>query len=1112
MESCTQLYIRKIVDSILHNLEQNHSNILFVKHYNTLNINESELAEALEERENCPIFLYHEFSAKYMQSVFEPFLDLIMQLYQDFYSDISLDEFLEHSNVYFQARSVIKSYIEAGICQREEDLIFVEAPYEAQKFIESVCNILTYISKEHTLFLFLNKLHFAEKSTIDLLNEFIKQKPDNIALLANYNEVYNVPEYEKSDWDKMIEYVEVNNMIIDWSLQDGQASESEKIENFDPVTKDLNTYVRLINNMAACVAMEQANHYLEQIHHKFEVEKITIPLKDKITYLQIYTLVSLCLDNTTTALTLCDNISSCIKRTSNPKLKFNCAYLSALTQFRTAQTEQVNKLVQTCFDLAEEIGMEKYVFKARLLDYIIILKGWNNIYSWDVNLIIDNDFAHLAMKYKYYNHLAYIYLFGTCNDIKYFVNGEKGIEEAESFRTGMNLARMLNNEALMIKTWQKNVMMASSYGYFSSVDYFYKKTLEIIEGQNNKFEEANTYNGLGYNRIVSEKFSVANQYFNKALEILYELGNADVIGETLYNMATNAILAHEYYVASNLLTIVIDILNALDEHKLRISNLAKIYGLLVLCNCYLGIEYNAHLYFDKMERALSHMLDLPVTASFYLWDDDMFFYFFTAGLLAKDDDVEKAQQYFDRAKIHLFRSVGNLFFAYYQFAIAQADLYEIQGKHDEAVALLNDALDYCIDHGYEFKAEILHAKLENRPFPHKKIELNLETVTQQQLEALAKRCRIERELREKNKGINFLISWQDLLNKDYSNETDLVQNAMSIIQNNYNIDSALFIEVDKSDPKISYCSKNINIKVDDAKIIVDFFSVYRKEFTTSRFDKTFDDYDQILNIFGKSNIASFVCIPMYNNEILRGVFIAIVKVHDNLLSNIFFFSNNELIIFKFAGMQIIDAVERLNARLEIKAINAKLQKSAVTDLLTGLLNRQGFSKKIEDLSEFSAKQKLQKQETTILYIDLDNFKYCNDTFGHDIGDLMLIKLSDMFTEIVDNKGYIVRYGGDEFVIVLPNSSTDFGVEISKKIYEKIEENGYFIHDISIALKHPVEIDDAHRISCSIGISTADQYNHDEIMECLKRADSALYDIKKGTKHDYKVWTSPSTHE
>lgn len=1105
MESCSQLYIRKIVDSILHNLKQRHNNIIFVKYYNTLNLREPELREAFETQDDDIFFLYHEFSAKYMQGAFEPFLDWIMELYQRFYSDVTIDEFLEKAGVYFQARSVIKSYIETGECQRDEDMIFVECEYEEKRFTESVYNILSYISKEHTLFMLLNKLHFAEQSTIKLLIELVKHNKENIAFLANYNEVYNVPEYTKKDWNTMIDYIDSHNMIVDWSLQDGHASESERVELFDPVPKDLNTYIRLINNMVSCVMIGQANYYLEQIHNKFEVEKITIPLKDKLSYLKLYSTVALCLDNSTTALMLCDNINNSIKKTTSPEEKFSCAYISALAQFKYGQKEVANRYIQKCFDLADEINDEEYGFKAKLLDYIITLHCWKNIYSWDVNLIIDHNFAKDAMKYKYYNHLAYIYLFGTCNDILYFVNGASGIEEAESFKLGMALAKMLNNESLMIKAWQKNVMMASSYGYFSSVDYFYKKTLEIIEGQNNKFEEANTYNGLGYNRIVSEKYDIANEYFNKALAILYELDNPHMVCETLYNMATNAILAHEYYSAITYLTIVIDILEALDEHKLRICNLGKIYGFLVLCNCYLGIEYNANLYFSKLERAVSHMLNKPAESSFYLWDDDMFFYFFTAGLIAKDDNIEKAQKYFDRAKIHLFRSAGNLFFAYYQFAIAQADLYDVQGRHDDAIQILNEALEFCETHSYKFKAEILRAKLEGRPFPHEKIELKLESVTQKQLEAMSRRCRIEHELARKNKGINFLISWQDLLNKDYSTDKELVNNAMNNIQNSYNIDYTLFIEMKNDSPIVSYQSKSLNLTAKDIETITNFFLEYRKEFITSRFDKTFNDYDIILNIFGKINVSSLMCIPMYNNEVLQGVMVAIVKVHENMLSNIYFFGSTELIIFKFAAMQIMDAVERLNAKIEIKAINAKLQKSSVTDLLTGLLNRQGFAKKLEDFSDYSTKQNFEEQETTVLYIDLDNFKYCNDTFGHDIGDLMLKKLSSLFTEIVGEKGYCVRYGGDEFIIVLPDASTEFGISISKQIYTKIEENGYFINDISAALKRPIEIDKEHRISCSIGISTTQKYNQESIMECLRHADSALYDIKKGTKHNFKVW-------
>ena len=97
------------------------------------------------------------------------------------------------------------------------------------------------------------------------------------------------------------------------------------------------------------------------------------------------------------------------------------------------------------------------------------------------------------------------------------------------------------------------------------------------------------------------------------------------------------------------------------------------------------------------------------------------------------------------------------------------------------------------------------------------------------------------------------------------------------------------IEMKNNSPKISYKSKSISLTDKDIQTITNFFLDYRKEFITSRFDKTFDDYDCILNIFGKINVASLMCIPMYINEVLKGVMISIVKVHENLTSNIHFF-------------------------------------------------------------------------------------------------------------------------------------------------------------------------------------------------------------------------------
>ena len=185
MESYSQLYMKKIVDSIIHGLEQRHSSILFVKHYNTLNVPVNAIQEAVNSSSLSIELLYHEFSGAKMQEAYEPFLGWIKQIYFKFYYHIPVSDFLEQAGVYYLARSAFETYILTGKCKRTEDIIVVETSYELKRFAESLSNLFAYVSKEHTLFLVLNRLHLAENSTLTFLTEFIGKTYHNISFLAN---------------------------------------------------------------------------------------------------------------------------------------------------------------------------------------------------------------------------------------------------------------------------------------------------------------------------------------------------------------------------------------------------------------------------------------------------------------------------------------------------------------------------------------------------------------------------------------------------------------------------------------------------------------------------------------------------------------------------------------------------------------------------------------------------------------------------------------------------------------------------------------------------------------------------------------------------------------
>ena len=926
-------------------------------------------------------------------------------------------------------------------------------------------------------------------------------------MLANYNEAYSVPSYTSETWTALVRKIEELNYMLDWNMQDAQTSVNIN-ESFEPVISNFPNYLVLINNMIQTLAIKQAMHYLKTVYNKIVTDKVNLSAKSRAKFYTLYAMAALYDMNITTALMMCDKLKNINNKHPNVIYTFKYHYLLTLCEIYGGQPNLAKKNSEKCMKIAQKSGSDKYIFLAQMLKYIWRLDGWTNSYRWDRTIDGEQltEFINKAMEYKMYDHLAHVLFFGCCNSRENFMDDAQNCEEQESFKKAMSIAKMLKNDRLIISAWMKNVFLAQGYGCFTYVDYYYRKCLEIIEGQNDVFEEASIYNGLGFNRIVSEQFVLANKYFNDALKLFFDQKDTYYVAETLYNMAINAILADKYETAYNYLLYCVKLIKSIKMQRMRVCNMSKLYGMIVYCSYKMGIEYNAHFYLNKMEYVLYHVIHSTDENRFFLWDDDMFFYYFCSGLLEKSDNIEKAQKCFDQAKYHMLRTEGLWFFVYTMFAIEQAELYELQDNPEKAREILEECMEFCNKNGYKHKEEMLFAKLHKRSLmPPKNNELILSKVTKYQIEELAQQSEMKMMLADKTKGIDFLVAWQELLNKENSTVNDIIENSMATMQNNYNIDSILYVEVSNGQPFVRYNSGELDISDTMLSDITAYFKRHKKEVVVSRYDREFYEYTPILSLFGVNKIVSFACVPLSQGDELTGFMIASIELHENMTGNIIFLDRNDLTIFKFALRQMTDTLYRLKARDEISQMNRKLQQSAVTDLLTGLLNRQGFAKKIDDYVELVEKGKRVDVCFTLLYIDLDNFKFCNDTFGHDVGDEILIAFSRLFERVTKNKGYIVRYGGDEFLIVMPEHTVDEGIELAKSIYKAIEKSNHFIPEIQSAVKEKIDIPENHKVSCSIGIAYENSYDQESMNTALKHADTKLYAVKKNQKSNYSVW-------
>jgi diguanylate cyclase (GGDEF)-like protein len=157
----------------------------------------------------------------------------------------------------------------------------------------------------------------------------------------------------------------------------------------------------------------------------------------------------------------------------------------------------------------------------------------------------------------------------------------------------------------------------------------------------------------------------------------------------------------------------------------------------------------------------------------------------------------------------------------------------------------------------------------------------------------------------------------------------------------------------------------------------------------------------------------------------------------------------------------------------------KLHRMAMTDSLTGIANRRH----IEELARRALTQaRAQAEPLCVLAVDVDHFKAVNDAFGHAVGDQVLIRIAQACRQVLRRFDILGRQGGEEFLVVLPDTSMEVALQIADRLRRKIS---------SLALSTIAP--DLH-VTVSVGAAQAD-HEKDDLAELIRRADVALYRAK-----------------
>ena len=240
-------------------------------------------------------------------------------------------------------------------------------------------------------------------------------------------------------------------------------------------------------------------------------------------------------------------------------------------------------------------------------------------------------------------------------------------------------------------------------------------------------------------------------------------------------------------------------------------------------------------------------------------------------------------------------------------------------------------------------------------------------------------------------------------------------------------------------------------------------------------DKEYDIY--LIDMVLKDMIGNYVIMKLRERG-SEAVIIAISGVaHYKTISNTLNIGANDYIAKPFNNELLLSRI-KTNAKNYI--LLNEVKQLAITDVLTSLYNRRHTMERLEDEIE---KSKRYENPLSVMMIDVDYFKRINDEFGHLSGDVVLKKISESITKTLRDFDIVGRFGGEEFLVILPNTSIDDAYAAAERIRKNVESLKLSKNDISL--------------SVSIGVC---QWSGDDLKNLLSEADRLLYSAKSNGRN------------
>lgn len=1003
---------------------------------------------------------------------YEPYYPFISFIKEELSkSSIPLTEFLDVNSIYPNHKHIFNTYIDFNVASRGEEIIPFDYGYEKNKLYESLLNIFNKYSDECEVYILLENINYMTYSTLEWMKWLVNNEKDykfKILLTINSYEYYK-PELQ-DEFEHFIEMVESK-----YSLLQVDNKDSKSDHNF---SKQDDIYEDLINVGENFYQFFALNEALDCFNKKYELIKnseefrISKELKYVLSRLgDIYLLKD-------------DYHNSHIyyDLLLNKAIELNDEYLKAVAFQQLSMLD----ILRRKFSSAEKFAKNSYKISISIKDDLLKLKSYELLFwinelgkyrTTIENLEFEEEFITLAKKYNKRNSLAY-FLTHSFNALSF--RGPSDQRE-DYYYEGHALAKELKNENCTLSAHLKTALVYAVNGLHNISKQYYIKVESLLIEMKDDFRLAQTYNGIGYYYLTAGKYKDANEYYNKALQHLKTDWNFDEICTTLVNKSINAMLVSDYSTAEKQLEILLAVVKELKLSRLRLTTLSRIYGIVALNHFYLGNSYRSYSYLSKMQTIIS-------PNKYYEDDDEYFLNNFTQGLLLrKKGMLSEAEGFFEDAWFHLCKIKGSLKCLFPKFTLEYQKLLIECKKFHDSDSIIERGYNYCKENNLEYYLNLFEGK-ENPKYYFGSYLSELTWI----VEAAKQEASI-RLLNDKVDEINFINNFQEILTS-MDDKNNVINNSMILLENKFSISYSILILYDSEIPQIMHSSNKEKISDEKLSELNKFIHNYNSPFVSLENSELSNYVEEITN----EKVNSLIYIPIIKNNKLKVAFICVTQIDNDVVNNKIVLNSSNLRIINIAIRQLSETIQKIQWQ-------EKLISSISTDMLTGLYNRQHFYNTISSLLKKCKKNsEIYNTNICLFYIDLDNFKYYNDTFGHTVGDFVLIWFGEILRAVSTGKSSAIRYGGDEFLLFIEDCDKEQFIGIANRIYEKIKDSCGFKDRIIEMLGTQIEIPRENVLSCSIGISYSKLNEKLNVSKFIDEADKSLYEAKKSGKSKYVI--------